>query len=252
MRPTSVPHLLAMTHGERCTGMYRCFFCGAPALERWAAADFVRESFTGRAGVVAPGSPWICNGCVFALRESCDVTMITGEIRHVPKAAMRAFSWVITKNIAYAASKANRDLLANICMRPPKPPYAIVLSDSGKTHLLYRGVVNHDNGPVTLTLETELITYHPDALAALLDVAGQIVAAAGKPTLSIHPLPLLDAVKAMERRKDCERAVDIWSHLGDSPIGHLAAWLTPKKKVCADVYPADVDRRPAAQARGPF
>jgi len=240
VQPTSVPHLLAIANGCGCKGRHRCFYCGAPAAEKHSSGKYVKDSFTGRPGVVAPGSPWICEGCVLALREDAEVSLISGEVRRVPVAAMRAFSWIITRGRALAASKAHRNEIAAVCLAPPKPPFAIVLSDAGKAHLLYRGVVNHDSGRVVITLESERIGYHPGQLRDLLPIAGRIAAAAGKPTLDIVPLPVQAAVKTVARYSTGEEIVATWIRHGGAPLGRLAAWLTSKKEDCDRVYPADL------------
>src|SRR5271170_5086680 len=150
----TVPKLVSKILGTYEDGESLCFYCGASCTKRYAACDYVLSSFTGRNNVIQPGSYRVCSGCVLCLRESCDVEMIDGVSRHVAKAAMRSFSWVLSDRML-AASKAHLTQLRHVCLFPPEPTYAIVLSDSGKKHLLYRGVVNHSREVVTVTLEEE-------------------------------------------------------------------------------------------------
>lgn len=238
--PTSIPHLLAMAHGETCDGPHRCLYCCAPCDGRHLAADHVKSSFTGRNGVAAPGSPYVCAGCTLALREDAEIVMIDGTVRRVPKGCMRAFSWIVTRDRAHAASKAHLDHLRAACLDPPEPPFAIVLSDSGQTHQLYRGVVNHGGEPVVVTLEAERIAYRVADLAGLLPVAARYCAATGKPALA-EPVQAHGAMKVIERYRGGEAVVLTWERVWSTPLGRLAAWLCPPRDDCREEYPADVE-----------
>lgn len=229
----TVPGLVALAYGKPCAGPHRCFYCGAACGESWPANEYVKDSFTGRNGVVAPGSPWVCQGCVLCLRESCRIPMLGGAHREDQR--MRGYSWVITSRSMKAATKADILALARLCLDPPAPPFAIVLSDSGQTHQLYRGRVNHDSRPVTVTLEAEPIGYRPIALARALDVAGRICAATGKLAL-LEPIGSNRAIAVMERYRGGEHLLSEWSRLWSTGLGRLAAWLTPKKEICQNEY----------------
>ena len=245
--PTSVPHLMALASRRDCAGPHRCYYCGAPCTERLAVSQHVKDSFTGRTGVVAPGSPYVCVGCTLCLRESCTITLIDGEIR--PDQRMRGYSWLLTGSRAVAMTKAHLAGIRGLCLQPPKPPFAVVLTDSGQTHQLYRGRVNHGGPRVTVSLEAELISYQPGELARLLTVAGQIAAAAGKPVLST-PLAPSAAMRVIDRYRDGEAVVAAWTRHGQTGIGRLAAWLTPKKETAQNEYPSDIaaDEAPEREA----
>lgn len=233
----TVPELLAAAHGFKCCGKQVCFYCAAPCGTDHPASQYVQSSFTGRSLVASPGSQWVCRGCVLALREDCTLTTINGEVRHVPKGAMRAFSWVITAHEAKAASKTHMDALRTCCLDPPEPPFAVVLSDSGKTHQIYRGVVNHSRSPLIVTLEGEPITFEPLRLKHAIEIASHVAAAAGKPVLSEPSFPDWAARKVIELYVDGEMIVGYWISCSRSPLGRLAAWLTPRKEICLNEYP---------------
>lgn len=239
MKPiTSVPHLFAVAAGSDCTGPHRCYYCGAPCKEKYPAATYVKSSFTGRAGVVSPGSPYVCRGCVLCLRESTELTLIDGEQRDGQK--VRGYSWLLTRSRAVAMTRSHATQIRALCLSPPRPPYALVITDSGQTHQLYRGRVNHAKYPVTVSLEAELITYYPSALAELLPIAGRIAAATGKPCLS-QPLTPVMGMRVIERYRDGESIVHQWTRHGSTGIGRLAAWLTPRKENSANDYPSDIE-----------
>jgi hypothetical protein len=232
---------MAMAHGLACEGPHRCFYCGAPCGEGHPAAAHVKGSFTGRPGVAAPGSPWVCPGCVLCLREGAEIELVDGGRRAGQR--MRGYSWVVGAGRAVAATKAHLGALRGACLRPPPPPFAIVLSDSGQTHQLYRGVVNHASDPVVVTLEAERIDYRPADLARLLAVAARYCAAAGKPALS-EPVSARGAIATIGRCRDGEAIVETWGRAWGTPIGRLCAWLTPNRESCAKEYPADAEDRP--------
>lgn len=244
----SVPELMAAAHGLRCDGGEVCFYCGAACDGSNLASTYVRDSFTGRPLARAPGSASVCTGCVLCLREDAEFDQIDGTRRRVVKGCMRAFSWVISLDppSALGASKAHLDKLRAAALDPPPPPFALVYSDSGQTHQLYRGVVNHARGPgmpVVVTLEAEPITYHVEALTDRLDLVGRLVAATGKPALAGPPSVRM-AIAVVERYGDDGAAlIEEWESLFSDPLSRLAAWLSPNKEVCTVAYPAD---KPAA------
>jgi len=225
-----------MAHGARCGGPNRCFYCGAACGVARPAAEYVRDSFTGRDSVVAPGSPWVCEGCVLCLRDAADVTLVTGETRHMDRIAVRAWSWLVTPDAALAASKAHLDALRASCLNGLSPaPWAVVLSDSGQKHLLYRGRVNFGPPPWVVTLEGEPITYRPESLAARLALCGKLVAATGKPALA-EPVSWRFAAAVIGRYDDGEALISEWSQAREEPLSRLAAWLSPNKETCDGTY----------------
>jgi CRISPR type IV-associated protein Csf1 len=234
----SVPHLFAAAHGIVCAGDLRCFFCGAPCDGSRPSSQYVLDSFTGRNGVPCPGSPAVCEGCVLCLREDAVVPYHDGEHRHVTKAATRMHSWVITEGRAVAATKAHMAWLRSVCLAPPPPPYAIVLTDSGQKHLLYRGVVCRSVDVASVTLEELRIDYRPHELVDRLELCKRLVAATGKPALAEPPaIRMLQSVT--EYHPDGEVFADTWRAVWCEPLSRLAAWLSPAKEEAQREYPGD-------------
>lgn len=235
----SVPSLVAKAFGLVCDGPDRCFFCGASCDGANPAKSYVKDSFNGRGEVVAPGSSAVCHGCVLCLREDATIDLIDGTTgRHVTKAAMRAFSWLVTTDRMVAASKAHLDHLRGVLLSPPDPPWALVLSDSGKRHLLYRGVVNHANRGWVVTLEGDRIAGDPASLDARLRLVGQLVAAWGKPALA-EPITPSRAFRLFERYGEtrAEALIREWEPIAGDPLSRLAVWLSANKEVCEREYP---------------
>jgi len=232
----SVPHLYAIAHGQACAGPCRCLYCGAPCDDTRPASTYVKDSFTGRPGVVAPASPYVCAGCVLCLREDATITLLDGEVRDGQK--VRGYSWVVTATEALAATKAHLDRLRALCLDPPEPPCAIVLSDSGQTHQLYRGVVCRSRELLAVTLEAEPVTYRRGQLVAALGLASRIAAATGKPALR-EPLSYAGAMRVMAHHGDgAETLIDDWQAVQGSPLGRLASWLCANKEACLNEHPS--------------
>ncbi len=219
------------------SGPHRCFYCGTPCGEGNPVATYVKDSFTGRNGVVARGSPWVCDGCVLCLREDAEIVQLDGECRS--SQMMRGYSWLCRPGDCLAGTKRHIEQWRSLCLNPPEPPFAIVLSDSGQKHLLYRGVVNHSRDQITVTLEGDPVSFKPDQLREALLVSTKIAAATGKPALS-EPINFGIANRVMGYFQEGEAILDAWGRLSGSPLARLAAWLTPNKEVSASVYPSDI------------
>lgn len=241
--PRSVPHLFARAAGSDCIGPLRCFYCGAPCDGAYPALAYVRDSFTGRNDVPCPGSPAVCTGCVLCLDEAADVTLLTGEHRTGQK--MRNWSWLVTERERLAGNKAHRDRWRASCVDPPRPPFALVLADSGQKHLLYRGVVCRSREDVSVTLEGERVDYRPDDLHARLELCGRLIAASGKPALA-EPPSVGMALGVLARYRASEMLLEEWTRVREEPLSRLAHWLSPPKERCEVEYPGDVTAAGAA------
>lgn len=238
--PTTVQRFVSQLFGAAAgvdfrIGQQRCFFCLAPCDESNPAAKIVKKSFTSRDTV--GGGDYVCHGCIAAMNEKATVTMADGEVRDKQK--VRSYSWVIGGK-AIAASKAHRDWLLQQCLDPPQPPFAIVISDSGQKHLLYRGRVSHSRETVTVTLEGDPITYAPAELRDRLELCKQVAAVLGKPALRETPKPS-SLAKLIEHHGD-ESLPDRWLSVREQPLTRLAIWFTPAKKECEIEYPAPIAR----------
>lgn len=236
----SASHLLALARGGDCTGPAPCFYCGAPAdPTRNPTRVHVKDTFTAYPSVVAPHSDAVCDGCVIAMVDTADITYIDGTMKHMPRAAMRMNSWIVTAGSAVAANKSHLAALRAVCLDPPEPPYAIVLSDKGQAHLIYLARVGRSPDVTVANLEGVVVAYRPAELRSLLDVAGKLAACLGKPGLS-EPISVSGASRVFDRYSDAEALIDTWSRESASPLGVLAAWLCPNMEDCKSAYPSDL------------
>ena len=93
----------------------QCYYCAGRCGREYAAADYVKPSFTARDTVAA--TQYICPGCVKSLDESATIEMLDGEIRKGQKT--RCYSWFRTQDWVRAASKTHRADIAAILLSPP-------------------------------------------------------------------------------------------------------------------------------------
>lgn len=218
--------------GEHPFGGERCYYCGGRCGREHAAKDIVKDSFTARDGVTL--SDWVCGGCVVAMAEGIDITLIDGTVKSNQKT--RGYSWIVTAADRKACTKAHRVEILDACLSPPDPPFVICISDSGQRHLLYKCLVNHRIDSMTVSLEGEPITYHPTRLAARLELCKRIAAATGKPALK-EPMSVQTQMRICEYYDDDGSTVAAWLRVANDPLSRLAAWLCPPKEECANEYP---------------
>lgn len=224
----TAPQLFA---GYRPIGDRRCFFCDGQCDETHRSADHVKSSFTSRDTVA--GGEYVCAGCVAAMNESADIEMLDG-IRRTGQ-MVRGYSWIVT-DVARAATKAHRELMRELCLSPPTPPFVICISDSGQKHLLYRAVVCHSREVVTVTLEGDKITYRPHDLRNRIDLAERIIACVGK-IAAAEPLTPRDGMKIVTHDEQGELILTAWLECREQSLSRLAVWLSAPKEKCIELYP---------------
>jgi len=224
----TVSQLFAISRGVAVRkGSNRCFYCLGWCGDNNPAREYVKDSFTGHDSV--GGGAWVCDGCVEAMRSKADIVLLDGENRHGQR--VWAYSWVVEKNRSRAATKRHRKQLLDICVSPPSLPIAIVLSDSGKKHYLYRSRLAWDATEMIVSLEGELICYKPLDLLSAVALCTEVVSVVGKPALStrlgMERLAMIAAVRGQD-------VVDKWMDLEGRPLARLAAWIVPGKAECCD------------------
>lgn len=233
----TVPALFAYAHGKQPReGPHMCYYCGAKCTDEHKGKVYVKSSFTGRDGVRAPGSDYVCDGCVMCLEEKADITTHDGKVRTGQK--VRGYSWVLTKTNAIACTKADMAFLREMCLNPPEPPFCILLNDAGQKQLLYRSPVCYSRGTVTIQFETDTITYRVCYLTDRLRLTKQLVAATGKPALKEQPTEGM-AIRLYDHfGDDFEHLFTQWERVWQEPLSRVAAWLCPAKEECLIEYPA--------------
>lgn len=213
-----------------------CAFCAAQIKGELAKKDFIKDTFTDYGDLLSPGSHYICAGCAASLGDCVQpVRMIDGTQKtDKPGAgkalANRMFSWVCHGDTVLAATKAHvRQLRDFILCAPVGEECAVVLSDSGQKHHIFKAPVFIADGlHVVVRLEDETIRADVDALAYWLGVLDSITAEIGKPALLDTPSPM--QVSALLDAGLSEDVILNWFQaLQGTPFGRLAAWLARPK-----------------------
>jgi len=239
----TAPQLFARALGaELRDGGFLCFYCGAACDDSFSTRDYVADSFTERNSVAAPGSRFVCGGCVQAMRSDLDtVRMIDGSTQRPKEGAtrllqVRFFSWVIAEGVALAATPAHRDLIHAACVSPPAPPFAICIADGNK-HQLFRTPVNYSAGRVAVNCEGTRVDFHPEELIERLHLTMRIIGACGKGGDSLDRLtdPLQDMSVVLQLARVYSDAADLfenWRTVRYDNLTRLAIWLCPGKDDC--------------------
>ena len=212
-------------NGQIEHGTHRCFFCGGSCSDDIPSSQFVKSSFTGLDTVTF--SPFVCHGCVASQNEQADIQLACGERRAGQK--VRGYSWVFNQESRIAATKAHRDFMYGMILEPPKPPFSIVISDSGQKHLIYRSAVNWDVNHFVVGLETEQIQVDASKVIERMVLVQCVCAVVGKPALT-EKMSAHSGMMLFESLG--QKLVDEWFSVASDPLTRLMVFLCPKKDDC--------------------
>ncbi|ADK81620.1 hypothetical protein [Sediminispirochaeta smaragdinae] len=209
-------------------GEHRCFYCGMPCDGTYTKKKYVKQTFTNRDIVKYPGSDYVCGCCVESLSGIYEVTQIDGTTKIGRAGQPRMYSWVLTENKKLAMTKKHLRVLRRICLSPPKPPFSIVLADSGQKQLIFRAPVNYDQNIFSVLLEEKEISVEIATLKKYLQKAKLVAAAIGKIALK-NPDEFINYKNIIDLYGSEGPLVE-WIKIYSSPLGELAAWLCPGKE----------------------
>lgn len=222
----TTPQLFASAKNIACpAGEFRCFYCAAPCRDGLSVDRYRSSTFTGWSDVAVPASFYVCAGCAACTSEP--------DRANRP----RQWCWIISRQSARWCGRTDA-VLADACLHPPEPPFAIVIAISGQKHLIYRAPVNFSRDTVTVQMELDRVTFSPTQLRERMNLVGRVVAAAGKPAAQVPPAISL-AIRIGQYWTDSELVIGAWTRLWSEPLSRLAAFLTPKMEDCRNVYPTD-------------
>lgn len=217
------------------SGTESCYICGCPCGRNIATKDFIKQTFTNRDIVINPAGEYVCNGCVLSMREKFDLTLCDGEKRINQR--VRLYSWVLTESTQTAASKAHLDFLLKSVIQPPDPPFAIILSDSGQKHLVFRGVVNYSREVYIVSLEDSHYEIRRSELTSILTVCKKIIAAVGKMARTKIDTPYgYKSIMAFYGVAEAEKILSEWDAIKYNPAINVIWWLAPNKEKCENEF----------------
>ncbi|MGD9157004.1 MAG: hypothetical protein PVG39_01230 [Desulfobacteraceae bacterium] len=211
-------------------GQNKCYYCGLPCGNHYLKQDYVKETFTNRDIVKNPGSNFVCGCCISSFAGLGKTEQIDGTVKEGRGGAPRCYSWILTLDWKKAFTKRHLDFCRTILFDPPKPPFSIILADSGQKHLIFRAPVNYDRDMYSVLLEEKEIIVDRVQLRRILDCALIASAAIGKKSLT-NPDQFINWKNTVEFYGS-ESPLEEWCNIFSSPLGELAAWICPGKEEC--------------------
>jgi len=229
------------------SGNKLCYFCGNECNQRFNTTDYVKDTFTNRDIICFPGSQYVCQGCVESLGNGSydEMLMLDGTIKLRKNArgmSPRMYSWILTQKERLAATKAHIKDLREIILKPPNPPFAIVLADSGQKQIIFRCPVAYDQDNFPVLLEEEVIIVNIEHLKGYLEIATRLSAAVGKIAL-LEPNSINVVTRLFEYYGGSFESLYVsWLKIYRQPLARLAAWLCKNKEESENEYPSLVSR----------
>lgn len=208
-------------------GKNRCFFCGMSCDGTHLKKEFVKKTFTNRDIVKYPGSDFVCGCCVASLDTFVETTLVDGEVKTGRGGAPRTYSWVLTGERNCAFSKKHFDFARETISNPPKPPFSIVLADSGKKQIIFRAPVNYDREIFSAQFEEEQIEIRSGQWKLYLERATMAAAAIGKKSL-LNP-DTFQCFLATDKLYSSFDVLENWIEIYNEPMAKVAAWLCESK-----------------------
>jgi CRISPR type IV-associated protein Csf1 len=216
------------------SGKYQCAFCGIDCDDEFNKSNYIGDTFTNHNELIAPGSDYVCSGCVESLKEK-NTLNCNWEIRISQR--MRAYSWILTKENQIAYTKAHISILRDTCLNPPEPPFSICISDSGKKHYLFRTPVafSRDNFPVMF--EEIIYIVNTKRLSEIINFLKPIIAASSKKYINESTnYSLLSSLSQMFSLDECVNILNQLKIIQRDSLYKLALWLSPNKEDCKNEF----------------
>lgn len=237
--------------GEKhISGPNSCFFCGAYCDSTFKKKDLVAKTFTNHAEVLCPNSNYVCTGCAMSVGQGPDeMVFIDGSIKkRENRRGMqpRMYSWILTDKQNFAATKAHKKEIRELLIDPPKPPYSLVLSESGQKHLIFRSPVVVSEGWTTLQIEEEIVIFKNETIPGLIVLADKVSAALGARFMAEGPS--MRRYIAFAKYYDDMEILERWEKLHNTSMERLLLWLVKSQKEAKDEYPSPKSKRVSREA----
>lgn len=243
MRDYTATQLFALARGAEVRhGPHRCWFCGGSCDDTYPAEVIVKDRCTVFASVAAPGSDYVCGGCVAAHDEHAEVTLVDGEVR--PDSRVRLYSWYVDTERALALVAArHRDDLERLLLDETAVcvPYALCITTRGQRHHLYETPVCLDLQAPVCTLDGEVLYYDRAALREALRYAEMISASLGRLALTRRPRAVDHLRLFADWGALAEEAGAWWRLRWRAPEARLAAVIVRPKEECRERYARVLD-----------
>lgn len=231
---TSAPYFFGNSAGDE-----KCFFCGNTCGKNNSKANYVKKTFTNHDIAACPSSRYVCDGCVISTGMGIEsFNMIDGTVKIAKTkrgGAPRLYSWILCGPGNLAATKAHMSELREAITNPPKPPFAIILADSGQKQIIFRCPVSMSRDMFHVQLEDDLLTLRAGTLKKCILIANKCSAACGK--VALRDPENVNFVNNIYARYGSMEPYEEWVKINQTDEGKLAAWLAKPAKEAKNDYP---------------
>jgi len=216
-------------------GDEKCVFCGGACSSRYIAKDFIKDTFTNYNFFVNPDGEYICLGCIESIGSKNIEKLIMPDSEIKTNQSARTYSWVLTKNRKRAYSKRHIMELRKEVLNPPDPPFAIIISDSGKKHLIFRSPVSFDKENYFLQFEEESIFINVNRLKDRIILCEKIISFCGKKGILIYDNFRVSKYCLSSGMAE-ENLIINFLNVKDEQLTQLAVFLSRNKEACFNEY----------------
>ena len=213
-------------------GNKNCYFCNSECSNNILVSSFIKKTFTNYNLVKNPNSLYVCKGCYFSMTDKNikELEMPDEEIKYNQSA--RTYSWVLTKNFKQAFTKRHIQELKQFILYPIDTPFSIIISNSGKKHLIFRTPISYTRDNYFLQFEEEIIYINIEELKNRIDLCEKIISFCGKKgvmkyseyKISKYCLDEID-----------DSILDKFFYIRKEKLTELAVYLSNNKEKCNDI-----------------
>lgn len=212
-----------------------CVFCSGNCSNNYKALDYIKKTFTNYNLLKNPDGVYICNGCIESIssKNIKELIMPDGEIKKDQSA--RTYSWVLTKKEKWAYSKRHIMELRKRVLNPPNPPFAIIISDSGKKHIIFRSPIAFDKINYSLQFEEEIIQINTEQLKERIILCEKIIAFCGKKGVLVYDNFRVSKYCLSSGMVE-EKLLINFLNVKEEQLTQLAVFLSQNKEACFNEY----------------
>jgi len=217
------------------TGKEKCVFCNGNCSQQFKAIDYIKKTFTNYNLLRNPNGKYMCRGCVESIssKNIKKLKMPDGEVKENQSA--RTYSWVLSKDFKQAYSKRHIKELKEKILNPPNPPFAIIVSESGKKHLIFRASASFDEENYVLQFEEEALNINTKRLKERIILCERIIAFCGKKAILLYDEYKISRYCLSSGKMD-EEAIINFLRVKDEKLTELAVCLSKNKEGCYNEY----------------
>jgi CRISPR type IV-associated protein Csf1 len=210
-------------------GNYNCYFCSSECSNNILVSSFLKKTFTNYNLILNPDSLYMCRGCYYSMTDKSikELIMPDGEKKY--NQSVRTYSWYLTKNEKIVFSKKHIQKLKYYILYPSDIPFSIIISDSGKKHLIFRAPVSYNKDNYFLQFEEEKVYINIKQLEDRIRLCEKIIAFCGKKRLLKYNEYKISKLCLMNIE---DSTLDKFFSVRKEKLTELAVFLSRNKEEC--------------------